>query len=293
MLLLVLQLPSASMLFFLLFCSTGISAAADTEKLPIKAKVAEPAAKELEQQGWKLSVGSGLIVAPAFTGAKTYSLLAVPDIRVTYKDLLFANVRDGVGYALINQDGWRVGPMVSYTFKRSEKYGGSIFRIAGGDKGALLGMGDVAGTVSPGGFVEYAFKPYKAQLHLHKGVTGHEGFVAEGRVSYGGVLRFNGPPLIYAFGPHIKFGDQKFVNAYWGISAEQSARTGLKQYNADAGITAYGVNAFALMPLSRAASLSVIAGYDRLAPPVTDSPLVRERGSANQAIGGLFFSYGF
>jgi outer membrane scaffolding protein for murein synthesis (MipA/OmpV family) len=256
------------------------------------ATAAEPMARD-SGQGWKFSVGSGLIVAPAFTGAKTYSLLAVPDIRVAYKDLLFVNVRDGIGYAAINQDGWRIGPVVSYTFRRSEKEGGSIFRIAGGGKNALQGMGDVDGTVSVGGFVEYAFKPYKAQLHLHKGVTGHEGFAAEGRISYGGVLIYNGPPLIYSFGPHIKFGDQKLVNAYWGISPEQSERTGLAQYHGDAGITAYGVTAFALMPLSKTASLSLIAGYDRLAPPVTNSPLVRERGSENQGICGLFVSYGF
>ncbi len=245
------------------------------------------------RSGWNVSVGGGLIVAPAFVGARTYSLLAVPDIRVTYKDLFFANVRDGIGYALVNVGGWRIGPVVSYAFSRSEKKGGSIFQVAGSGTSALQGMGDVDGTVSLGGFVEYSLKPYKIQLHLHKGVTGHEGFTAEGRAGYGGVLTYNGPPVIYSFGPHIKFGDQKFTNAYWGISPEQSARTGLEQYHAAAGITAYGVNAFVLMPLTKAVSISAIAGFDRLAPVVADSPLVRVRGSVNQAMGGLFVNYGF
>ncbi len=253
---------------------------------------AEPVQRE-SQKEWKVSAGAGLIVAPAFTGARNYSLLAVPDLRVTYKDLFFANVRDGIGYVAVNNDRWRLGPVVSYTFKRSEKDGGSIFRIAGGGKSALQGMGDVDGTVSLGGFVEYSLKPYKVQLRLHKGVTGHEGFVAEGRASYGGVLTRNGPPLIYSFGPHIKFGDQKFTNAYWGISPEQSARTGLEQYHAAAGITAYGINAFALMPLTKSVSVSLIAGFDRLPSPVANSPLVKVRGAENQAIGGLFVSYGF
>jgi outer membrane protein len=245
------------------------------------------------QKEWNVSIGSGLIVAPSFVGARTYSLLAVPNIRVTYKEQFFANFRDGIGYALVNSDGWRIGPVVSYTFARSEKDGGSIFQVAGGGKSALQGMGDVPGTASLGGFVEYSLKPYKVQLHLHKGVTGHEGFTAEGRASYGGVVTYNGPPIIYSFGPHIKFGDQKFTNAYWGISPEQSVRTGLDQYHADAGITAYGVNAFALMPLSKSISFSLIAGFDRLAGPVVNSPLVKERGSANQAMGGLFVNYGF
>lgn len=245
------------------------------------------------QKGWKVSAGGGLIVAPAFTGARNYSLLAVPDLRVAYRDLFFANFRDGIGYVVVNRDGWRIGPAVTYTFSRSEKDGGSVFRIAGSRDNALQGMGNVPGTVSAGGFVEYSLNPYKIQLHLHKGVTGHEGLAAEGRVSYGGTLKFAGPPLIYSFGPHIKLGDQKYTGAYWGITPEQSARSGLEQYRAGAGVTAYGVNGFALYPLTKSVSVSFIAGFDRLAPLVADSPLVSIRGSANQAFWGLFASYEF
>ena len=48
-----------------------------------------------------------------------------------------------------------------------------------------------------------------------------------------------------------------------------------------------------MMPLTKSVSASVIAGLDRLAPTIAHSPLVRVRGSENQAIGGLFVSYGF
>ena len=245
------------------------------------------------QKEWKVSVGGGLIVAPAFSGARNYNLLAVPDLRIAYKDLFFANVRDGIGYAVVNGDGWRIGPVVTYTFSRSEKDGGSVFRVAGSRNNALQGMGDVPGTVSLGGFVEYTLKPYKLKLHLHKGVAGHEGLVAEARVSYGGTLVYAGPPLIYSIGPHIRYGDQVFTNAYWGITPERSARSGLEQYHAVAGITAYGINGFAMTSLTKSVSVSLIAGFDRLAPTVTNSPLIRSRGTENQAMSGFFISYGF
>jgi outer membrane protein len=256
------------------------------------ATAAEPEAHEIQKE-WHISAGAGLIVAPAFTGARTYSLLAVPDVRITYKDTFFANIKDGVGYAVIHGGGWRVGPVVTYTFSRSEKAGGSPFRIAGGSSNALQGMGDVPGTVSLGGFAECSVAPFKGKLRLHKGVTGHEGVAGEAGISYGGVLTHNGPPLIYSFGPHVKFGDQKYTNAYWGISPQQSLRSGLERYHADGGITAYGVNAFGLVPWTKAVSIFVIADFDRLAPPVADSPLVRVRGADNQFLGGLFLSYGF
>ncbi len=256
------------------------------------AAAAEPEADEIQNE-WHISAGAGLIVAPAFTGARTYSLLAVPDVRVTYRDTFFANIKDGVGYAVINGGGWRVGPVVTYTFRRSEKAGGSPFQVVGGNNNALQGMGDVPGTVSLGGFAEYSVPPFKGKLNLHKGVTGHEGMAGEAGISYGGVLAYNCPPLIYSVGPHIKFGDQNYTNVYWGISPQQSLQSGLARYHADGGIIAYGVNAFAMVPWTKAVSFSVIAGFDRLASPVADSPLVRIRGAANQAFGGLFFSYGF
>lgn len=256
------------------------------------ARAAEPNERQPAKE-WNVSAGTGLIFAPAFTGAKNYNLLAVPDLRIAYKELFFANINEGIGYALINQDGWRLGPVLTYTFSRNENDGGSIFRIAGNGKRALQGMGNLDGMVSVGGFVEYSLKPYKVKLHVHKGVTAYEGVTAEGKISYSGVIQHNGPPLIYSFGPHIKYADQHYTSAYWGISPEQSLNSGLEQYHPNGGITAYGVNAFALLSLTGSVSASVFAAFDRLAPVVADSPLVRGRGSANQVLAGLFISYRF
>lgn len=245
------------------------------------------------QKEWKNSAGVGLILAPAYTGARGYSFLAVPDIRFAYKDLFFANVRDGVGYAAINQDGWRVGPVVTYTFSRREKNGGTVFQLAGSRNNSLQGMGNVPGTFSLGGFAEYSLQNYKLRIQVNEGVTGHEGVSGEAKITYGGTISYNGPPLIYAIGPHVKYGNAVYTNAYWGVTPEQSAHSGLEQYTADGGITAYGFGAFTMLPLTKSVSISFVAGFDRLAPPVTHSPLVRVRGSQNQAMSGLSISYGF
>lgn len=260
--------------------------------LSVKGYAAEPDTK-LPEQSWKFTVGSGFIVAPSFAGSKNVSLLAVPDVRVAYKDVLSINMKDGISYAVIKQDRWRIGPAVTYTFKRSEKSGGSIFRIAGSGRDALKGMGDVEGTVSLGGMIEYTVKPFKAQIHFHKGINGHQGFVGEGGLRYGNVFRYSGPPVIYSFGPHIKFGDQRYINSYWGITPEQSSATGLDVYHAAAGITSYGIGSIAMMPLTRSLAVTIIAGFDRLAHPVAASPLIKIHGTANQASGGLFVGYRF
>jgi len=66
-----------------------------------------------------------------------------------------------------------------------------------------------------------------------------------------------------------------------------------ERYQADDGITAYGINAFGLVPWTKALYVFVVAGFDRLAPPVADSPLISVRGSENQFLGGRFLSYNF
>jgi outer membrane protein len=245
------------------------------------------------QKEWRVSAGTGLILAPAFVGARDYSFFAVPDIRVSYKDRFFANVRDGIGYAVIREEGLFIGPVITYDFSRTEKNGGSFFQLAGSRNNGLQGMGNVPGTISLGVYAEYNLHPYKFKLQMNKGVTGHEGTLVEAKALYGGVRTYNGPPLIYAFGPHVKFGNQTYTNAYWGISPEQSAHSGLVQYHANAGIISYGVGGFALLPVTKSISVSLFAGFDRLAPPVANSPLVQVRGSENQAAIGLTVSYGF
>ena len=47
------------------------------------------------------------------------------------------------------------------------------------------------------------------------------------------------------------------------------------------------------MSLTKAVSLSLIAGLDQLGPPAAHSPLVRVRGTETQVMGGLFIGYKF
>lgn len=53
-------------------------------------------------------------------GSKNLSLSLFPDLRVTYRDVFFASVLEGVGLNLINDSGWRAGPLVKLRFGRDE-----------------------------------------------------------------------------------------------------------------------------------------------------------------------------
>jgi outer membrane protein len=260
--------------------------------LPVFFCAAFAASASNAQTDWQFTVGAASLYAPVFTGSKDYQLLAVPNLKIEYKDRFFASVQDGVGYNVLQGSNWRAGPLAKYTFERKED-GESTFRVAGKKSTALLGLGDVDGTVELGGFLEYKASPLSYKLKLRQGVNGHEGMVGEASVNYGGRITGSGKPIIYSVGPRTQFADSNYNNAYFGISPTQSARSGLGQYTADNGLVSYGVGAFALVPIADKVSFSFFGGYDRLAKQAADSPLIKQRGSENQFVGGVMLNYQF
>lgn len=245
---------------------------------------------ERRSDGWKLNIGAGMLYAPSFMGSKDYQLFAFPSLSVSYDNLFFASMREGIGYNIIHSNGWRVGPIIKYHFGRKED-GNNPFRIGGGKSTALQGLGDVEGTLEGGGFAEYRQKPFVYKIELRQGIGGHNGMIGEASVNYSGTISLKGPPVIYAFGPRTAFADSDYINAYYGINQTQSANSGLNRYHAGSGLVSYGAGGFMSMPLYPKVSISLFGGYDRLGNEAADSPLIRQRGSANQFAAGFNITY--
>jgi outer membrane scaffolding protein for murein synthesis (MipA/OmpV family) len=253
------------------------------QPIPPAALAGDPPAKT--PMGWRFRVGAGALYAPAFLGSNDYQIIAFPNVKVEFKDLFFASVKDGVGYNVINSNGWRVGPLVKYVFERNED-DSNPFRVGGDKSTALKGLGTVDATLECGGFAEYTYKPFAYKVELRQGINGHNGMIGEASINYAGAVTGFGPPIFYAVGPRATFADSDYINAYFGIDQTQSANSGLERYDAGGGLVSYGVGGFMSMPLYGPVSVSVFGGYDRLGNEVADSPLVRQRGSENQfAIG--------
>ena len=247
---------------------------------------------EISTKGWRLSFGAGVIYAPAFAGSKDYQLIAFPNVNVEFKDLFFASAKEGVGYNVINSNGWRVGPVVKYVFERKED-GNNPFRVGGDKSTALKGLGNVDATLECGGFAEYRYEPFVYKVGLRQGAGGHKGMIGEASINYSGAIKRPGPPIFYAVGPRATFADSEYINAYFGINQAQSVASGLNRYDAGSGFVSYGLGGFMLIPLFNPVSVSVFGGYDRLSNEVADSPLIRQRGSENQFAIGLSITYKF
>lgn len=238
--------------------------------------------------GWNITVGAAPVVSPVFMGSDDYALSVFPDLRVAYGDDFFASIPEGMGYNVINAEGFKAGPIARIRFSRSESDGGSPFLVTG-ESNALRGLGDVDSAGEVGGFVQYTAGSLRARGEVRQGFGGHDGWLADASLAYvgqEGQVRYN-------MGPRMTFGGEDFINTYYGVDAVQSARSGLPTYRSNGGLVSYGVGGTAIYPVSDNISATLFGGYDRLGESIADAPLVRFRGSPNQFTMGMGVAYRF
>lgn len=247
-----------------------------------------PQGRPAQPEGWSVSVGLAPVFGPIYTGADDYGLSVFPDLRVSYGDRFFASVPDGVGFRLFNQPGLRAGPIARLRFGRNEDSGGSPFLITG-ETDDLAGLGDIGVAVELGAFAEIGSGRWRARAELRQGVGAHDGIVGDLSASH--IRRFGKTTVIA--GPRVAFGGGDFVNVYYGIDAAQSARSGIRQYDAGGGLVSWGLGATAVRPLNARVTATLFAGYDRIAGDAARSPLVADLGDRDQFGLGLGIGYRF
>lgn len=239
-------------------------------------------------EGWSVTVGAAFVVSPVWQGSRDTALSLFPDLRVRYKDSLFASIPGGVGWNAVNRDGWKAGPIGKLRFGRNETRGGSPFLIAGGSD-ALIGLGNIGAAFELGGFVEKRIGAVRGRVELRQGFGGHEGVVAD--LSAGYQQRLG--RTIVSIGPRASVASMAFMNTYFGIDAVQSQRSGLVRYATSGGLVSYGVGTSVIHPLNRRSALTLFAGVDRLGEKPGHSSLVVERGRRMQATAGLGYGFRF
>lgn len=243
----------------------------------------------------QLQVGLFTAYTPAFLGSKDYQLIAGPNIQLRY-DRISLSLQDGLGFDVVRSGGWRIGPSIGLRQSRQQD-GDSPLRIAGDRSDALLGLGTIKASADVGGYIAYDRGSIGARLDVRQATNSDLGLIATLGVRYTARIPTSSaprtPPAIFSIGPRLSFVDNKYNQAYFGVTAEQSARSGLSPYRPEGGLLSAGVGAVAIVPLTDRISGMLIGGYDRLTGDAARSPLVEERGSRNQATVALGLSYRF
>ena len=242
---------------------------------------------------WKIDVGGGLQFAPTYLGDDDYVVNLLPAVRIAYGDRFAISQVDGATFELFKSENFSAGPIARYDFGREED-GEQPFQIFGDETEDLEGLGDIDDTIEVGFFAAYRTGPWEVRAESLKGLSGgHEGLVSRLSGSYTIPVKPFGFSSYFTTTADLRFGDSDWTDTFFGIDSEQSADSGLEQFDANDGVASYGLRASLVTKLSERYTLISYLGYQRLAGDVADSPLVEERGSENQFSAGIFLTYSF
>ncbi len=233
------------------------------------------------------SVGVAAGVVPDYEGSNDYAAAALPLIDISQPGFLFlkgASVNPNDGLATV---GWNAFNF-AYSVGSEEKLRlslGPLARYSGGrdqdDNDALNGLGDIDGSVGAGGFFEANAGPWSADVTVVPQDAGDSGdgiLVAFG-AKY--TARLN-DGFVVSTGISSSWGDDDYMQGFYGVTSGQAASSGLAQFDADSGLKDVGVQLGASYEMAENWLVSGQAGYQRLLNDAADSPLVDDRGSPHQ-----------
>lgn len=231
---------------------------------------------------WYVSLGAAGFIAPKFEGAGKRKLQFAPLISVgkVGPAVRFSSRNDNPSFALVDYGAVRAGIAGKLITKRDED-----------TDAALVGLAPVRWGAELGGFVEvYPSDWIRARAELRQGIRSHKGVVADVAVD---AFTDLAPGLRLSGGPRAAFASSRFYDAYYGVNAEQSAKSGLSEYSPGDGLHSVGAGAALTWQATDAIATSSYVEYRHLSGPAADSSLVRERGSRNQLLVGISATYKF
>lgn len=231
---------------------------------------------------WDVALGGGPLVTWAYPGAATMVVRPIPYVSIDYKDIVEFDSLDGLRINAIRRGGFTAGFAGQYRWGRDTR----------DMPGFQRGLGKVYDTIELGGFAAYEWGPLSIDALLTRDVLGvHDGVVFESHADLS--IPLGDPALQQGFqiGPFVEVTSGSYARKFFGVSATQSATSGLPTYRASGGLDQVGIQISGNMNLTRQWWLRGFASYGWLQGDAAGSTIVRDGGSREQIAGGVFLVY--
>ena len=187
-------------------------------------------------------------------------------------------------YNLLGEDSrWGFGPVLSFRPARDNSVTDPVVRL----------LREVDATVEAGLFLEYGFRDTLARGdRLSLGVEARGGKGSQ----FIWVANYQGARIgAFQYGVDLRmtYANDKHMETYFSVDANNSARSGLPTYTASGGLKSTAIGFTGSYDLGRQWTLIGRLGVSRLAGDAADSPIVRLRGDATSVAAGLALGYRF
>ncbi len=228
-------------------------------------------AQSAEKKESGTTVGVGMVVGPEYSGASKTRVGLLPFFSYRNANGFYAGM-EGIGYGT-KLDSFTLSGGLGYRGGRSESK-----ETFGRGSDSLKGMGDIPGALTA---------RFKAAYQLNEAVS----------LSLGSEMALNHRETgnTYDLGMRValhqsmsdqfslnlgaRYGDRKFNQSNYGVSAAQSAASGFKAFNAGAGFEQVSSSVNWNHVIDKNWSVSTRVGVTHLLGDAADSPLVKKKTS--------------
>lgn len=233
-----------------------------------------------------LTVGGGVDVAPRYSGSDENRVSTALVLDYSMRNGFFVSSTRGLGYGnnLGNVD---YSAALSYRTGRKDHNVDSDDMNDGSDY--LRGMGNIKGSALGVVGLGYNFTPWlSAQLQAEVPFSQRD----NGAALHVGIVSplYHSPKNSVTMALTSSWGTNDYMQTYYGVSAPQSAASGLTQYDAGSGIYAWSLNLDWTHNFTERWSVVADAGYTQLAGDARNSPIVQRKASPT---GSLKVTYRF
>jgi outer membrane scaffolding protein for murein synthesis (MipA/OmpV family) len=243
--------------------------------------VAEPSAgAESKEQVWKIGLGGGAMYRPDYDGSDDYEIRAVPVVNITYRDFITLRGPTLMIDALPARN-WSLGPLVKYDIRGREA----------NDNPALARLPEIDKGLEAGLSARYQTEHVSLGISALRDVDDrYEGTYALFEASY--TQPFSAR-LRAQFEVSATWADDKYMQAYFGITRAGAQASGLREFVARGGVEDAGTAVSLQYLLNEHWRVTGRLAYQTLLGDAADSPLVENVGSKQQPSALLLITYDF
>lgn len=228
--------------------AAGFAGTANAQTLPYE-QVETP-------RQWRVDAGGGAVHGFSATGNTGKDVNWTFWGSANYRQIVYANGLDGVGWNALMRDDFRAGVQLRPRFAAGEIEG--LDRPGLGADAAVYAFKRLPGNVVVGGRIAHDVSGDDAGTSYHASV-GHQ------RITRVGLMQVSG---------YVSGGDSGRVAHYFGVPADQAPGSGYDAFDPDGGASAAGAVLFWAVPVGDRFGLGGFVNYERRLGDARHSPLV-------------------
>ena len=241
-----------------------------------------------------VTVGAGVAMVPDYEGSNDYRMIPAAAIRGTYNGITYATRGLYLYVDVVPDSGTGVsfdaGPIVGFRLNRSGKVKDD-FVDALPERKTAFEAGGFVGISSHGLTNPYDTLAFRVDV-VHDFANAHKSTVISPTIDFSTPLSRT---TYVSANIGAEFVSNKFADYYFGITPAESLISLLPAYSTDGGLKNWKAGLLVNQSLSgdllHGVSLFGTAQYSRLVGDFADSPIVDDRGSANQWLLAIGLGY--